>query len=528
MFDILIRNGQVVDGSGAPGFRADVAIQGDRIAHIGKIEGIESQRMIDATGKVVAPGFIDIHSHGDLTLPACPTADSLVFQGVTTAVVGQCGLSPAPLFSKTRAEVIASLEPRKMPIPWERWSDFKSYLGFLKDLGLSVNIVHLVGQGTIRGGVMGFGSGRANPLQMESMQAETIRAMDAGAVGLSTGLVYPPGSYAPTEELIELTRAVGQRKGFYFSHIRGEDRALLEAVAEALAIGRATGAAVQISHLKASWPGNWAKQTRVLEMVDQARRQGMDVSADAYPYLAGSTSLKSALPQWAQEGGKEAVLKRLSEPDTCRKIIEAMKKEGFCRDGSWDRVRISRAAKRQDYAGRFVSELAGEAGRAPEEWVLAALRETELDMGMITFMINEDNLEAVLKHSAVIIGSDSFVISTQGPLAQGAPHPRTFGTFPRVIAQYVREKKILNLEEAVHKMTGLSAQKLRLADRGLIKEGYKADVVVFDPETISDRATYENPFQYPAGIDHVFCNGVAVLKDGQHTGLRPGHILTRG
>jgi N-acyl-D-amino-acid deacylase len=526
MFDILIKNGQVIDGSKAPGFRADVAIQGDGIARIGKLDGVDSVRVVDATGKIVAPGFIDIHSHGDMTLPACPTADSSVFQGVTTAVIGQCGLSPAPLFPQTRSEVITSLEPRKMPIPWEKWSNFKGYLDFLKDLGLSINILHLVGQGTIRAGIMRFISGRATPAQMESMRIETTRAIDAGAIGLSTGLVYPPGSYAPTEELIELTQAVGQRRGFYFSHIRGEDQVLLEAVAEAISIGHATGAAVQISHLKAGWPSNWAKQTRVMEMIDQARSGGLDVSADVYPYLAGATSLKSALPQWAQEGGKESVLKRLSEPGIRKKIIEAMGKEGFCRDGSWDRVRISRAANRQDYAGRFVAELAAEARRKPEEWVLDALLETELDIGMITFMISEDNLEIALKHPAVMIGSDSFIISTQGPLAQGVPHPRTFGTFPRVIAGYVRQKKILSLEEAIHKMTGLSAHKLRLADRGLIKEGYKADLVVFDPETIRDQATYENPFQYPAGIDHVFCNGVAVLKDEKHTGMRPGQIIT--
>jgi N-acyl-D-amino-acid deacylase len=527
MFDILLRNGRVIDGSKAPGFRADVAIRGDRIAQVGNIEGAASHRVIDAGGRVVAPGFIDIHSHGDTTLPACPTADSLVFQGVTTAVIGQCGLSPAPLFAKTRAEVIASIEPRKMPIPWERWSDFKSYLAFLRELGLSINIAHLVGQGTVRGGIMGFGSEKATPAQMEAMRGETIRAMEAGAVGLSTGLVYPPGSYAPTDELIELTRGVGERKGFYFSHIRGEDKTLWEAVAEAIAIGRATGAAVQISHLKAGWPRNWDKQTRVLEMIDQARRQGMDVSADAYPYLAGATSLKSALPQWAQEGGKEAVLKRLSDPDTRKKIIEAMGKEGFCRDGSWDRVRISRAAKRAEYAGQSVSDLAARAGQGPEEWVLDALFENGLDMGMITFMIGEVNLEAVLKHPEVMIGSDSFIIPTQGPLAQGVPHPRTFGTFPRILGRYAREKKILSIEEGVHKMTGLPAQKLRLGDRGVIREGYKADLVVFDPEAIIDRATYENPFQYPAGIDHVFCNGIAVLKEGRHTGSRPGQILTR-
>jgi N-acyl-D-amino-acid deacylase len=528
MFDLLIKNGQVIDGSKGPPFKADVAIQADTIAEVGNLGAADTTRMIDAGGKMVAPGFIDIHSHGDFTLAACPTADSLIHQGVTTAVVGQCGLSLAPLLGATRDEVILSLDTRRMPIPWDKWSDFKSYLDFMKALGLSINIVPLAGQGTIRAGVMGFASGRATPDQMAAMQAEAVKALEVGAIGISTGLVYPPGSYASTEELIELTRPVGQRRGFYFSHIRGEGQSLTEAVAEAIRIGRETGAAVQISHLKAGWPNNWEKQARALEMIEQARLEGLDVSADVYPYLAGSTSLKSGLPQWAQEGGKGVILERLTEPGTRHKIVEDMKKEGLFQDGAWDKILISHSTRRPDYAGRYVADMAAEAGKPPEEWVLDALVETELDPNMILFMISEANLKTALQNPAVMIGSDSSTIPTHGPLAEGVPHPRTFGTFPRVLARYVREEGVLSLEEAVHKMTGLSANKLRLSDRGLIKAGLKADLVVFDPKTIRDRATYEDPFHYPEGIFQVICNGIPVIADGQPTGARPGRVLVGG
>jgi N-acyl-D-amino-acid deacylase len=360
------------------------------------------------------------------------------------------------------------------------------------------------------------------------MQAETVKALEAGAIGISTGLVYPPGSYASTEELIELTRPVGQRRGFYFSHIRGEGQSLTEAVAEAIRIGRETGCAVQISHLKATWPPNWEKQARAVRMIEQARLEGLDVNADVYPYLAGSTSLKSGLPQWAQEGGKGVILERLTESGTRHKIVEDMKKEGLFQDGAWDKILISRSTRRPDYAGRYVADMAAEAGELPEEWVLDALVETELDPSMVLFSISEANLKTALQNPAVMIGSDSSTIPAHGPLAEGVPHPRTFGTFPRVLARYVREEGVLSLEEAVHKMTGLSANKLRLSDRGLIKAGLKADLVVFDPKTIRDRATYEDPFHYPAGISHVICNGTLVIADGQPTGARPGRVLGGG
>ena len=433
--------------------------------------------------------------------------------------------SLAPLLSSTRAEVIASLETRKIPVPWEKWSHFSGYLDFLKTLRPAVNVVPLVGQGTIRAGVMGFASGRADRPQMEAMKDEAIRCLDAGAAGISTGLVYPPGSYASTEELIELLKIAAARGKTYFTHIRGEDRGVLEAVAEAIRIGRESGAPVQISHMKAAWPRNWNKQERMIEMINQARREGLEVTGDVYPYLAGSTSLKTVLPGWAQEGGKEIICRRLKEREVRRKIMESMATEGFCRDGSWDRVVISGSKARPDYAGRCVEDLAAEARRAPEEWVLDVLLETDLDPGMIAFMMSEENVKILLRHEALMIGSDSVTLPASGPLALGVPHPRTFGTFPRVLAQYVREEKILTLENAVHKMTGLPGRKLGFSDRGLIKPGFQADLVVFDPQSIRDQATYEKPFAYPTGISFVLCNGVPVISAGLPTGARPGRII---
>lgn len=527
MFDLLIKNGQVIDGSGGPPFRGDIAIQGESIAAVLSPGKAEAARVLDVGGQAVAPGFIDMHSHGDFTLPACPSADSLVHQGVTTAVVGQCGFSLAPLLSSTRPEVITSLESRKYPIPWEKWSDFESYLDFMDSLPLAVNVVPLVGQGTIRAGVMGFVSGRADSSQMSNMQEQLEKAMEQGAWGISTGLIYPPGSYASTEELVELVRTGGRLKGFYFTHLRSEGEGLLQAVAEAVRIGWETGAPVQIGHLKAGWPANWKKQAEALKLIEQARKAGLDIHADVYPYLAGATSLKSILPEWGQEGGKNATLRRLKDPGVRQKMIADMKREGLGRDSSWDRIRISRSGLRPEYAGRFISELASRDGKSPEEWVFDALLESDLDMGMITFMISEENLKAALGHPAIMIGSDSTVLSTEGPLAQGAPHPRTFGTFPRVISRYVREEKILSLEKAVSKMSGLPASRLGLTDRGFIRPGGKADLVIFDPHAIQDEATYESPFRYPAGISYVFCNGLPVLADGRKTGAHPGRVLRR-
>jgi N-acyl-D-amino-acid deacylase len=362
---------------------------------------------------------------------------------------------------------------------------------------------------------------------MARMQAEVVQAMDEGAIGISTGLIYPPGSYASTEELVGVTRPSGERDGFYFSHIRGEADTLLDAVSEAIHIGRQSGAAVQIAHFKSVRESNWQKSAAALELLDAARAEGLDISADLYPYLASSTSLSALLPEWAQEGGKAATLKRLADPATRQEMASDMGAGGFAQGRDWSQVFISSSPKNRAYEGRSVAELAGEAREVPVDWIFGALRETDLDIGMISFGMSEDNRKLELRHPAMMIGTDGSARATSGPMARGKPHPRNYGTFPRVLGHYVREQGTISLEDAIWKMCGLPAQKLRWADRGLVKAGYRADLVVFDRETVADRATFQDPHQYPVGIHHVMVNGQPVIQDGAHTLARPGSVLGR-
>jgi len=531
MFEIVIKNGLVVDGSGSAGFRADVAIEGGHIAEVGLLAAAETATVIDATGLVVAPGFIDMHSHADFSLPVYPTADSLVHQGITTAVVGQCGYSPVPLLEESRAKLIrqiyASLGHGGERFPWERWTGFKSYLEDLSRTGTSLNIVPLVGQGTVRAGVVGFGPGAATREQRARMTDAVARAMDEGAFGLSTGLIYPPGSFTHTEEIAAIARPIGEHGGIYFSHIRGEADTLLTAIAEAIQIGRESGAAVQISHFKVAGRKNWGMLDRALALIDEARAEGLDVTADLYPYLAGSTALSAVLPQWAHEGGKEAVAKRLADPGFREEMTVSMQSEGFAKDMEWDKVLISLAPGKAEYQGRYVAELAWEQGKSPHEWIFDALLETGLRAAMVTFMMSEENRLRELRHPAMMIGTDGMGYALTGSMSKGLPHPRNYGTFPRILGHYVREEKVLSIEEAVWKMTGFPAQKLGLRDQGLVNKGLWADLTLFDPKRVADKATYVSPHQYPEGIPHVLVRGVFVVRDGVHTGARPTGVLPR-
>ncbi len=529
MKDILIRNASVVDGTGAAAYEADVRIVGDKIAELGRLEDDNAGQIIDAANQTLAPGFIDMHSHADFSLPVLPTADSLVYQGITTAVIGQCGLSPAPLLEETREASVAALSgffgEFARSIPWEKWTSMEDYLNSLSAEGTSVNVVALVGQGIIRASVMGFAEGHADSSQMACMQNEVARALDQGAFGLSTGLIYPPGSFTSTEELIELTRVVGKRNRFYFSHIRGEAATLLDAVAEAIRIGRETGASVQISHFKAAQRENWDKSRQALDLIQQARSEGLDVTADLYPYTAGSTSLATLLPQWAHIGGPEKTISHLNDPEARKKMEADMQAGGYARGVEWDKVLITSSPVNTGYEGRRIADMASESDKSGYDWLFDALLETRLDMGMVVFGMSEDNRRNELKYPEMMIGTDGLGLATSGPMAKGMPHPRSYGAFPRVIACYVRELKVLTLEETIHRMTGLAAAKLRLGDRGTIKPGHAADLVLFDPDTITDTATYEKPHQYAEGISHVFVNGQPVIKEAVHTGLRSGRIL---
>ncbi len=529
MHDIVIRNAEVIDGTGKPANRSDVAVDEGRIAEVGDLSRSSAKHVIDAKGWAVAPGFIDMHSHADFSLPIWPTADSMLHQGITTAVVGQCGLSPAPLLDETRAEVVAALSgffgEFVKDVPWHEWSSIGDYLNFLTRQGISPNVLQLVGQGVIRASVMGLGEGRADQGQMATMKDQVVAAMAQGAIGLSTGLIYPPGSFTATEELIELTQTVGECNGYYFSHIRGEGDTLLESVDEAIRIGREAGTPVQISHFKAARKDNWDKSSKALQLIEKAQSEGLDVTADVYPYLAGSTSLVTMLPQWAHVGGPKEILKRLADPAARSKMSTDMQTGGFARGIEWSSVLITSSPNRTEYEGRYVSDLANQAGKPAYDWVFDALLKTQLDMGMAVFGMSEENRRREIQFPSMMICTDGFGLATTGPMARGVPHPRNYGAFPRVLGRYVRDLQVLTLEEAVYKMTGLPAQKLRLKDRGLIRPGFTADLVVFDPAAVSDRATYDNPHQYAAGIFHVLVNGQFVIRDGSHTGTKPGAAL---
>jgi N-acyl-D-amino-acid deacylase len=526
MLDILIRGGAVIDGTGRPARRADVAIAGSRIEAIDLLPDAGAARVIDATGQVVAPGFIDMHSHADFVLPGLPTADSKVHQGFTLEVVGNCGASPAPLTPARRQDVIDSAGLAVPALAWD-WTTFRSYLDVLSRQGLSINVAPLVGHGTVRVLVMGPGDASPTADELRAMALEVRRAMGDGAVGFSTGLIYAPGVYADTDELVALTRAAGEAGGFYASHIRGESDSLLTAIAEAIEVGRRASVPVEISHLKAAGRSNWPRMAEAIALIDAARGEGLDVTADMYPYPAGSTALSALLPPWVHAGGREPLLARLADPADHARIRAALDGPGMARDAGWEGIAIAGSPARPEYEGQTVAAIAARLGRSPAEAVIEILRQTKGDTDMVLFMMSEENVALGLRQPWVMIGSDGEGRAAEGPYGTGKPHPRNYGTCPRFLGHYVRELGLLPLPEAIRKMTSLPAGKLGLRDRGRLEPGAVADIVVFDPATIADTATFAEPHRYPSGIPWVLVNGEPVIAGGQHTGRRPGRVLAR-
>jgi N-acyl-D-amino-acid deacylase len=407
-------------------------------------------------------------------------------------------------------------------LPWE-WSTFGQYLDYLRQQGLSVNVVPLVGHGMIRATGLGLADRAPTTDDMTAMKRLLVQAMDEGAWGLSSGLIYPPGMYASTDELVELSRVVADRGGFYFSHIRGEGATLLEALAEAIEIGERAGLPVQIAHFKATGPENWSLLPQALALVDKARSRGLDVAADRYPYIASSTSLSAQLPAWAHDGGRTALLERLQRPDSRQRMVADL----AARSPHWDKIVITHSPHRPEFETLSVAEIAEQRRADPAETALNVLREAEARVSVVHFGMKEENLRAVLCHPAVMIGSDGSARIPEGPLGEGKAHPRSYGTFPRVLGKYAREEGVLSLPQAVRKMSGQPAERLGLPDRGHLRKGLKADLVLFNPDTVRDRATFAQPYQYPVGIEYVFVNGSAVVTPEGHTGALPGQILER-
>jgi len=521
--DILIKGAKVFDGTGAPWFRADVAVVNGKIRAVAPHLNDEAGVIIDGEGKALAPGFIDSHSHSDITLLINPKAESKIRQGVTTEVIGQCGSSAAPVSQLSLEEAKKSLFDEEIDVTWRSMAD---YLSLLEKRGVAVNVVPTVGHGTIREAVVGYDDRRPTADELRQMKEFVAEAMEAGARAFTTGLIYPPGSYAETDELIELARVAAAHGGIYMSHIRNEEDGLLDAVAEAIEIGERGGLPVQISHHKAVGPTNWGRVKDSLAMIDAARARGLDVTVDQYPYVATSTGLSAIIPEWAHDGGTTKLLQRLKDGPTRAKIGLEVTRETEHR-GGWDKILISslRAEANRRYQGWTLDAIASD--RRTDPWTTACdlIISEGGYVGMIRFGMSEDDVRTVIRHPAVMIGSDGSALAPYGRLGEGKPHPRNYGTFVRVLGKYAREEKVLTMSEAIRKMTGLPAARFGLWDRGLVRPGMAADLVLFDPETVAERASFTDPHQYPMGIDYVMVNGrVAVDPDG-HTGTLAGRVL---
>jgi len=529
-WSLLIRNGSVVDGTGGPARRADVAVERDRVAAVEPGLRGDAPRVIDAAGHVVAPGFIDAHSHSDLFYFGCPSSESKIRQGCTTEVVGMCSFSQAPIAPGSEDAVRgwaggigASLE--------FRWETFGEYLAALRAVRPSINVAHFVGHGALRLAAVGSENRAVSPDDLKAMQRRLDEAMDAGAYGYSTGLVYPPSAYAPTEELVLLARSMARRGGLYFSHVRGESAMVEDSIREAIRIGEAAGVGVQIAHVKVGGRENWGKMDRVLRLIDDARTRGVDVSGDVYPYHAGSTKMDNLLPAWVHDGGLEKLLERIGDRATRRRIVEECLVDGerwlTVSAGSlgFDEIRIA-TCRQRELEGLTLAALARQTGKTPAEAMLDLLREERATVGMVSFSQNLENVAKVLRHPAIMIGSDSIGLSEGTGPKHGKPHPRMYGTFPRVLGEYARTQKLFPLETAVHKMTGMPAARLGLSDRGLVRAGYAADLVVFDPLTVTDEATFDDPHRYPTGIPYVLVNGDVVVDAGRFRAVGGGRVLT--
>ncbi|MBS1252924.1 MAG: D-aminoacylase [Anaerolineales bacterium] len=524
MLDIVIENGTVVDGTGRPAFKAEVGVVDGRVAIISEKIQQEAACVIDAHGLHMAPGFIDPHTHSDLPLLVNPQAESKIRQGVTTEIIGNCGFSPAPLLGASEEEVRARARKFDAPVDWTTMGE---YLDRLRGAGAALNVVALVGHNTVRGSVLGYGDVQPTPEQQAEMERRVAQAIEEGARGFSTGLYYPPGYYAKTEEVIGLARAAARHGGIYATHMRSESDLLLEAVAEAIEIGEQAEIDVEISHLKVEGYRNWDDVDRLEEMLDDG---GLQVGCDQYPYIACSTWLSAILPYWAQAGGARAVAERLRNPEVraqLRQDWRENREEWDSRSGvrEWSDILVSDYQPDPDLQGKTIEQIAGQQGDDPLETVFDLIMHSEGQAACVWFTQLEENVQRLMRHPLVVIGSDGSTLRPDGVLGRRKVHPRSYGTFPRVLGHYVREEQVLSLEEAVRKMTSITAERFGLTDRGSIREGAWADLVLFDAQTVNDQATFTDPHRYPVGIPYVLVNGDVVIDQHQHTGALPGQVL---
>ncbi len=526
MYDVIVANGEIIDGSGREAFCADIGVKKGKIVAIGRLNEQEALDRIDASGLTVSPGFIDIHCHSDALLFKTPHDVAKILQGVTTEIIGNCGLSAAPVNPETlellKKYTAAIFAEGNLAWDWHSTGEFLDRLEKTQPLG---NVVSLVGHGTVRIAVMGFDNRDPNASELAQMKYLVKEALSEGAFGLSSGLIYPPGVFSATPEMVELCRPVAEVGGLYATHMRNEGTWLIESVEETIQVSQQTGVAVEISHHKAAGRANWGKVDRSLAMMAQARDRGVDIHCDVYPYIASSTVLGALLPPWAQEGGTGAMLQRLADR-ACRRRMTTEFTTGlpgwdrFATGDNWESIVIASCGVNHDWEGETIASLAARRGQEPAEALFDILLAENGDVLMMAFVMCEADVATVLRHPLAMVGSDAI------PSA-GNPHPRFYGTFPRILCKYVREEKILTLPEAIRKMSALPAQKLGLKDRGLIQVGLAADIAVFDKMSVTDRAKYDDPCHYASGMDTVMVNGRVAVRKGRFTGELAGQVLRR-
>ena len=527
-YDVVIKSGRIYDGSGGTSYVADVAIEGDRIAAIGQLE-TDADLVIDAEGLAVAPGFINMLSWATDSLIEDGRSQSDIRQGVTLEVMGE-GFSMGPLNEMMKRDMLESQGDIKFAV---EWTTLGEYLEYLERKGVSTNVASFVGASTVRVHALGYQDRAPTYIELQQMRRLVGQAMQEGALGVSSALIYAPGVYADTDELVALAEIAGQNGGMYISHIRSEGNNLLEAVDELITTARKANVAAELYHMKVAGKANWHKLDAMTERIEKARAEGLKVTADMYTYTAGATGLDAAMPPWVQAGGHRAWVARLKNPVIRRRVLREMStptdewENLYLLAGSPENVLLVgfKNESLRHLAGKTLAQVAGMRRKSPEETAIDLLIEDDSRVGTIYFLMSEENVKKQINLPWVSFCSDAGSSAPEGVFLKSSTHPRAYGNFARLLGKYVRQEKVITLAEAVRRLTSLPAENLKLDRRGKLQTGYYADIVVFDPDTISDHATYEKPHQYATGMVHVFVNGTQVLKDGEHTGAKPGRVV---
>jgi len=528
-YDVLVRGGTVYDGTGSPGRRADVGIRGDTIAAVGDLSSASARTVVDARGLAVAPGFINMLSWSTESLIVDGRSQGEIRQGVTTEIFGE-GNSMGPLTDEMKRRMKEEQGDLKYDV---KWTMLAEYLAYLEKKGVAPNVASYIGAATVREYVIGLDDRPPTPAEMDRMRALVRQEMEAGALGIGSSLIYAPGTYAGTEELIALCKAAAPYRGKYISHLRSEGDRLLESIDELVRISREAGVPAEIYHLKAAGESNWSKEDQAIARIEKARSEGLKITADMYTYPAGATGFDACIPPWARDGGYEELFRRIQDPDTRPKIIADMRRpaegwENLCRAaGSPERLLMVefKTDGLKPLTGKTLAEAAKMRGTDPESTILDLVLQDRTRIGVVFFLMSEDNVRKQVRLPWVSFGSDAASMAPEEPFTRSSTHPRAYGTFARLLGRYVRDEKLLSLEDAVRRLSALPAENLGLDRRGRLAPGMFADVVAFDPATVADRATFDKPHQYAVGMRHVFVNGVQVLKDGEHTGAMPGRAL---